>query len=62
MSKAKLIILDEPTSGLDQKVASLVAESIKEISRTSTTIIVTHDNYLLGLADEVIDIGEGYVG
>jgi len=41
--KNKIIILDEPTSALDNDTRLTVIELIKEISKNSTLIIITHD-------------------
>src|SRR5208283_1897047 len=37
-----LVLLDEPTAHLDGASAALVSESIQELSRGCTTILVTH--------------------
>ena len=53
---ASLIIYDEPTSSLDEITANQVISTIKKISQKKTFIIVTHDNKIKKIADEIIEL------
>jgi ABC-type bacteriocin/lantibiotic exporter with double-glycine peptidase domain len=49
----KIILLDEPTSSLDSNIKKLMIDLLKNI-KNKTLIIVTHDNDLIELFDEII--------
>ena len=51
LSDAPLILLDEPTEGLDATNTHLVLESLKELVKGKTTLLVTHQIQPLVLAD-----------
>ncbi|EFO30486.1 ABC transporter, CydDC-E family, permease/ATP-binding protein CydD [Roseibium sp. TrichSKD4] len=51
---AKLFLADEPTAGLDAETASDVISGLRELGKTRTMLIVTHDPKLLDLADQHI--------
>jgi ATP-binding cassette subfamily B protein len=55
----KIIILDEPTSALDLSTKKAVINIIKDISKDSTLIIITHDETNLELINETIKIVNG---
>jgi ABC-type multidrug transport system fused ATPase/permease subunit len=57
----KIMILDEPTSALDSVTKKAVINIIKDISRDSTLIIITHDNTNLELTNETIKIVNGKI-
>ncbi|MFH7320692.1 thiol reductant ABC exporter subunit CydD [Desulfurivibrio sp. D14AmB] len=54
-----LVLLDEPTAGLDQASSELVRQTIMELARSRTVVMVTHDHHFLPLADKVIRLDEG---
>lgn len=55
---ANLLILDEPSSSLDFENKSEIISLIKEITKKENliTIIVTHDNDILGICDKIIKL------
>jgi ABC-type multidrug transport system fused ATPase/permease subunit len=57
----KIIILDEPTSALDSVTKNAVIDIIKDISKDSTLIIITHDDTNLELINETIKIVNGKI-
>jgi ABC-type bacteriocin/lantibiotic exporter with double-glycine peptidase domain len=54
--KNKIFILDEPTSALDIDTKNVITKIIKEISTTSTLIMITHDDKNLELVNKTIKI------
>src|SRR5262249_29173051 len=61
VSKPKIVLADEPTASLDKQSARDVVELMQELARTqgTTTIMVTHDNKILDVADRIIIVDEG---
>jgi ABC-type multidrug transport system fused ATPase/permease subunit len=55
---AKVMVLDEPTSGLDDDIVEKVIKAIRKVSEGRTCIIVTHDQRLKAIGDEIIDVGQ----
>lgn len=55
-----LIFLDEPTSGLDVEIAKLVTDSIKNKAKNNLIIVITHDDYLIKVADKLINLKRQY--
>ena len=49
-----ILILDEATSSIDKHSAELIVETLKNISKTATIIISTHDKKLLEISDKII--------
>ncbi|AQZ83438.1 hypothetical protein BUM88_18560 [Acinetobacter calcoaceticus] len=54
LKKPKVLILDEPTSALDEKTATNIMDFIK--SNVESIIFITHSQYLMNYADEIIDL------
>ncbi|WP_329886439.1 ABC transporter ATP-binding protein [Pseudoramibacter faecis] len=50
LSPARILFFDEPTSGLDFENMNRVARMLKELSKTKTIIVISHDNEFLSLA------------
>ena len=61
--KPKLAIFDEPEAGIDLWSFSMLVETFKNIQRTSsgTTIIISHQERIMNLADEMVVIAEGKI-
>ena len=57
----KIIILDEPTSALDHKTKNIILDIIKDLSKNSTLIIITHDNINYELVNKTIKIINGII-
>jgi ABC-type multidrug transport system fused ATPase/permease subunit len=57
----KIIILDEPTGAIDPHHKNTVLKVIKEISKNSTLILITHDESIMNMCDRIITIENGKV-
>ena len=57
-----VVLLDEPTSHLDSRSAALVSESIQELSRGRTTILVTHRKETAAGMDRLVTMPGGLPG
>jgi ATP-binding cassette subfamily B protein/subfamily B ATP-binding cassette protein MsbA len=57
----KIIILDEPTSALDIDTQKVVIDLVKEISKNSTLIIITHDFNNIEITNKQIEILNGTI-
>ena len=44
--QSKIIIFDEPTANLDPKNSKIIAKHIKELQKSHTVILITHDLHL----------------
>ena len=51
-----LIFMDEITSALDSKTTIKIMEHIKMLSKDSTIVLVSHDEYCLSMCDKVIHL------
>ncbi len=56
-----ILLLDEPTGSMDFSSEAQFKERLRVFGRHKTTIVVTHRNTLLDLADRIIVIDEGRV-
>ena len=63
VSNPDIIFADEPTAALDKDSGRTVVEMLKALGQTrnTTTVMVTHDNRILELADRIITLEEGRV-
>ncbi len=62
ISRTNVILADEPTGALDKDNALLVMESLKEASKTSLVIVVTHNEELAKrYSDRIIHMKDGRV-
>lgn len=59
LQNPEVIILDEPTSALDEKTKPVVQRMLEKIIKKKTAIMITHDDFLLKLADTVLELKEG---
>ena len=59
----EILFADEPTGNLDSNTTLEVLQLIKKISRekNQTMVMVTHDNYLAGFGDRIIQIKDGKI-
>ncbi len=53
--KPAYLILDEPTSALDQESAKTVLETLKNLSKTMSVIMISHSPTAQKYADKIID-------
>lgn len=56
IQKKPIILLDEPTSSLDKEKAKKVIEVLNKIKNKALIICASHDNNLINIADEKIDM------
>ncbi|MFT5064549.1 MAG: putative ABC transport system ATP-binding protein [Yoonia sp.] len=63
VSNPHIIFADEPTAALDKESGMNVVAMLKSLGqqRQTTTVMVTHDNRILELADRIITMEEGRV-
>ncbi|MEH6991954.1 ABC transporter ATP-binding protein [Neobacillus drentensis] len=61
--KPKVLFADEPTASLDSKRSKEVMSLIRDLTKTLniTTLMVTHDEEMLGFADHIIKMSDGQV-
>lgn len=59
----EIVFADEPTAALDKESGLRVVTMLKELGkrRGTTTLMVTHDNRILDLADRIITMEEGRI-
>jgi putative ABC transport system ATP-binding protein len=58
-----VIFADEPTAALDHDSGHLVVQMLKQLGaeRGTTTVMVTHDNRILDLADRIVTLEYGRI-
>jgi putative ABC transport system ATP-binding protein len=58
-----LLLCDEPTGALDYTTGALVLEALEQVNRTlgTTTLLITHNVAIAGMADRVIRFSDGHV-
>ena len=63
VSNPDVIFADEPTAALDKDSGRTVVDMLKTLGRErgTTTVMVTHDNRILELADRIITLEEGRI-
>jgi putative ABC transport system ATP-binding protein len=61
--KPELLLCDEPTGALDYQTGKLVLDVIEKVNREigTTTLVITHNASIAGMADRVIHLGSGEV-
>lgn len=59
----EIVFADEPTAALDKDSGRTVVETLKALGtrRGTTTVMVTHDNRIIELADRIITLEDGRV-
>ena len=63
VKRPDVLLCDEPTGALDYVTGKLVLEVIANINRNlgTTSIVITHNAAIAGMADRVLYLGEGRV-
>jgi putative ABC transport system ATP-binding protein len=58
-----VLLCDEPTGALDCETGRLVLEVIDRVNRElgTTTIVITHNAAIAGMADRVLQLGDGRI-
>ena len=59
MKNPQIILADEPTSALDKQTSKDIMKILREISKTRTVIIVTHDTSHILPKDTVFELDKG---
>ena len=59
MRTADVLILDESTNALDSQTRERILDKLFSLYRDRILIFVTHDMYVVGRVDEVIDLQHG---
>jgi putative ABC transport system ATP-binding protein len=62
-NEPRLILADEPTAALDEKSGRLVVTLLQNLASTHgcTSLIVTHDNRILDVADRIVNMVDGHI-
>ncbi len=62
-SNPDIVFADEPTAALDKESGRVVVQTLKALgqSRGTTTVMVTHDNRILELADRIVSLEDGRI-
>jgi putative ABC transport system ATP-binding protein len=62
-NRPKLILADEPTAALDEKAGRDVVTLLQQLAREEgcTSLIVTHDNRILDVADRLVSMVDGRI-
>lgn len=55
----QVIIADEPTSALDEESSKITMDILRDISKSRTVIVVTHDTSLIRTKDRVYQLDKG---
>lgn len=58
-----MLLCDEPTGALDSTTGILVLEALESANRETgtTTVIITHNAAIAGMADRVITMSDGSI-
>jgi putative ABC transport system ATP-binding protein len=58
-----VLLCDEPTGALDYQTGKQVLEVIQQINQTlgTTTIVITHNAAIAGMADRVFYLSDGHI-
>ena len=59
LQNPEVIILDEPTSALDENTKPIVQRMLEHIIKNKTTIMITHDQFLYKLSDNIYKLKDG---
>jgi putative ABC transport system ATP-binding protein len=61
VKRPAVLLCDEPTGALDYQTGKRVLEVIEQINRElhTTTIVITHNAAIAGMADRVLYLGDG---
>lgn len=58
LQESYMYIFDEPTSALDKNTAARVINSLRQLSKSATVIVITHDKEILRVSDKIFDINK----
>jgi len=59
-----VLLCDEPTGALDYQTGKVVLEAIARVNRElgTTAVVITHNAAIAGMADRVLQLGDGRIG
>lgn len=57
LKRPPYLILDEPTSAMDVETKKVLVKLLNHFAKDTTVIIITHDPFLLDIADRVVKMG-----
>jgi ABC-type bacteriocin/lantibiotic exporter with double-glycine peptidase domain len=61
LKNTKIMIMDEPTSALDSRSENFIKSQLREITKGSTVLMVTHKLSMLTAMDDVFVVDAGTV-
>jgi ATP-binding cassette, subfamily B, bacterial MsbA len=61
LQNPQIIILDEPTASIDEKTKESMHKMLDTIMKDKTVIMVTHDDFLEGIATRIIRLSNGRI-
>jgi len=63
VSNPEVVFADEPTAALDRESGLTIVRMLKDLGtkRGTTTVMVTHDNRILDLADRIVTLEDGRI-
>jgi putative ABC transport system ATP-binding protein len=63
VANPEVVFADEPTAALDKESGRTVVEMLKALGkeRGTTTVMVTHDNRILEMADRIVTLEDGRI-
>lgn len=61
LRNTQILILDEPTSSIDSETERMIMESLRDLMKNKTTIIISHRMSFVNLSEKVIVIDEGVI-
>ena len=59
VGKPEIILADEPTGNLDSQMGNEIIEILMELNKTTTIIMVTHDEILAKKTNRIIHLFDG---
>ncbi len=61
--RPEVLLCDEPTGALDSATGVRVLEALADVNKTlgTTTVVITHNATIAGMADHVVHFGDGRV-
>jgi putative ABC transport system ATP-binding protein len=61
--RPEILLCDEPTGALDSKTGIVVLEAIERVNRElgTSTVVITHNTVVAGMADRVVCIADGAI-